>query len=84
MNQPHTGDVVVTGQAAPGAGPVTVYVTSLPVPTPVGSGDFMDAAGNFAVSVKPPLGLGGTVVAEDAAGNQSLPVTIVDPVEPAE
>ncbi|MBI3304703.1 MAG: hypothetical protein HYZ72_21780 [Deltaproteobacteria bacterium] len=76
LNQLFAGDLVVTGKAAPASAPITVFDTSFEVPTALGSGTAIDAEGNFAVSVDPPLVEGHTITAKDAQGRASSPVSI--------
>lgn len=73
------GAPVVAGQAEPGSGPITVYNTSYDAWAPIGRENSMDTAGNFAVSVNPPLKAGDTILAEDAQGRQSASVTVLEP-----
>ena len=81
--EPHAGASVVGGTAEPGSGPITIYDTSYDVWAPIGRGNSMDTAGNFAVSVDPPPQAGDTILAEDAQGRQSAPVTVLEPTDPA-
>lgn len=81
--EPHAGASVVAGVAEPGSAPITIYATSYDAWAPIGRGDSMDTAGNFAVSVDPPLIAGDTILAEDAQGRQSPPVTVLEPSGPA-
>ena len=79
VNQPHSGDVVVTGKGSPGSIPVTIFDTSFDAPAALGSGSSMDAEGNYAVSVDPPLIEGHTIMAEDAEGRTSPNVSVSRP-----
>ena len=83
LNQSFAGDRVVTGEAARGSAPITVLDTSSGVPRVLGRGTGMDTEGNFAVSVDPPLAEGQTVLAVDAQGRASLPISVLLPGPPA-
>ncbi len=83
IDQAHAGAYVVGGTAEPGSGPITVYNTSYGAWAPIGRENSMDTVGNFAVSVNPPLIAGDTILAEDAQGRQSAPVTVLEPTDPA-
>ena len=77
------GRVIVTGTADPAAAPITIYDVTYETPAAIGSGSSIDTAGNFAVSVSPPLVDGNAIVAEDALGRQSAPMLIERIVHPA-
>jgi hypothetical protein len=80
----YAGAVVLSGKIAPGAGPVAIYDLSYPAQTKLGSSQSVDANGNFAVSVKPPLILGHHIVAVDANGVTSVPTVVTNqPANPA-
>lgn len=83
LNQPFAGDLVVTGKAAPTSAPITVFDTSFEVSAALGSGMAIDAEGNFAVSVDPPLIEGHTIIAEDAQGQVSPPIPVLSTGPPA-
>lgn len=76
LHQPFAGARMVTGTADPTSAPLTVFDTSFKVPTVLGSGIEMDAEGNFAVSVDPPLVEGQTIIAVDAQGRASSPIRV--------
>ncbi len=80
---PGAGRGIVTGTANPAAAPITIYDISYETPAAIGSGHSIDTAGNFAVSVNPPLVEGNTIIAEDAQGRQSTPVLVERIVNPA-
>jgi hypothetical protein len=75
LDQPFAGSVVVTGQAEPGSGPITILNTSYTVPASIGSRNSMDADGYFAVTLSPPPFEGNTIVARDAQGRESAVMT---------
>ncbi len=77
--EPHAGNALVGGMAEPGSGPITIYATSYDAWAQIGRGNSMDTAGNFAVSVDPPLIAGDTILAEDALGRRSPPVIVLEP-----
>ncbi len=81
--EPHAGASVVGGTAEPGSGPITIYDISYDAWAPIGRGNSMDAGGNFAVLVDPPLIAGDTILAEDAQGRQSASVTVLEATDPA-
>ena len=83
IDQAHAGAYVVGGTAEPGSGPITIYNTSYGAWAPIGRENSMDTAGNFAVYVDPPPKAGDTILAEDARGRQSAPVTVLEPTDPA-
>ena len=83
IDQAHAGAYVVGGTAEPGSGPITIYNTSYGAWAPIGRNNSIDTAGNFAVYVEPPPKAGDTILAEDAQGRQSLPVTVLEPAGPA-
>ena len=81
--EPHAGASMVGGTAEPGSGPITIYATSYDAWAPIGRGNSMDAGGNFAVLVDPPLIAGDTILAEDAQGRQSAEIVVLEPWDPA-
>ncbi len=83
IDQAHAGAYVVGGTAEPGSGPITVYNTSYGVWAPIGRNNSMDINGIFAVYVDPPPKAGDTILAEDAQGRQSAPVTVLEATDPA-
>src|SRR5580692_3506370 len=72
----YAGAVALSGKVAPGAGPVAVYDISYPAKTKLGESQAVDAKGNFAVSIKPPLIAGHQIVAVDARGATSIPTVV--------
>ena len=83
IDQAHAGAYVVGGTAEPGSGPITVYNTSYGAWAPIGRNNSMDINGIFAVYVDPPPQAGDTILAEDAQGRQSAPVTVLEATDPA-
>lgn len=83
IEQAHAGVYVVAGTTEPGSGPITIYNTSYGAWAPIGRNNSIDTAGNFAVYVDPPPKAGDTILAEDAQGRQSPPVTVLEPTGPA-
>ncbi len=83
IDRPAAGNTLVFGTADPAAVPITVYDISYDTPTAIGSGHSIDTAGNFAVSVNPPLVDGNTIIAEDDQGRQSAPALVEPIVNPA-
>lgn len=83
LDPPGAGNGIVTGTADPAAAPITIYDVSYDTPAAIGSGRSIDSAGNFAVSVSPPLIDGNNIIAEDAQGRQSVPTLIERIVHPA-
>lgn len=79
----HQGAVVVSGKGAVGSGPIAIYDVTFEAPTKLGAASSMDHAGNFAVSVDPPLRLGHRIVAVDRTGARSPPVAVQANVGPA-
>jgi hypothetical protein len=72
----HAGTTVVTGHGDGGMGVITIYDTSYEMPAPIGSGEFIDASGFFAVSIHPPLEEGHSIQAESEFGDVSLELTV--------
>ena len=83
LDPPGAGNGIVTGTADPAAAPITIYDISYETPAAIGSGHSIDTAGNFAVSVNPPLVDGNTIIAEDDQGRQSAPALVEPIVNPA-
>ncbi len=83
LDPPGAGNGIVTGTADPAAAPITIYDISYETPAAIGSGYSIDTAGNFAVSVNPPLVDGNTIIAEDDQGRQSAPALVERIVNPA-
>jgi len=83
MNAPKAGSATISGKAQAGSAPITIYDTSYPAKTALGSGKSMDSAGNFAVVVSPKLISGHTLIAVDAKGQTSQPVVVGVPAGPA-
>jgi len=71
IDQPYAGDRNVTGQAAPGSVPLTVYDTTSNTTIYLGSGKSADQQGYFAVAVDPPLTLGHKIIVVDSEGRPS-------------
>ena len=71
LNPSNAGAVVVLGMVTPGGGPVSIYDLSYPARTKLGTSKSIDARGNFAASVKPPLVAGHQIVAVDSKGASS-------------
>jgi hypothetical protein len=76
LNPCNAGAVVVLGSITPGGGPVSIYDLSYPARTKLGTSKSIDARGNFAASVKPPLVVGHQIVAVDAKGASSNMVVV--------
>src|SRR5580704_13491358 len=76
LNPCHAGAVVVLGVITPGGGPVSIYDLSYPAKTKLGSSKSIDARGNFAAIVKPPLVAGHHIVAVDSKGASSNMVVV--------
>jgi hypothetical protein len=72
----HAGSVVVLGVITPGGGPVSIYDLSYPARTKLGTSKSIDARGNFAAIVKPPLVAGHHIVAVDSKGASSNMVVV--------
>ncbi len=81
--EPHAGASMAGGTAEPGSGPITIYNTSYGAWAPIGRNNSMDINGIFAVYVDPPPQAGDTILAEDAQGRQSAPVTVLEATDPA-
>jgi len=80
----YAGAVALSGKIAPGAGPVAIYDISYPAKTKLGESQSVDAQGNFAVSIKPPLVAGHQIVVVDAKGATSVPTVVTKrPANPA-
>jgi hypothetical protein len=78
LNHCQAGAAVVLGMVTPGGGPVSIYDLSYPVRTKLGTTKSIDARGNFAAAVKPPLVAGHQIVAVDSKGATSN-IVIVAP-----
>jgi hypothetical protein len=63
-------EMLVTGVATPGSGPITILNVQFPTPLGIGKG-VVDRQGNFAVSVKTVLVQGHALIAVDKAGHKS-------------
>lgn len=76
LDKPYDGATSVSGTAAPGSGPVTIYDLFYPVKTRIGSTAALDRNGKFSVVVKPALVKGHPIGAVDGAGHASSPVVV--------
>jgi len=77
LNQGTHGDQTVSGRVAPDSGPLKIFDISYSTRTSIGHGKTsIDSAGNFAVSVKPPLVGGHKIIVEDNHGHTSAPMTV--------
>jgi hypothetical protein len=76
LNPCNAGAAVVLGIITPGGGSVSIYDLSYPARTKLGTSRSIDARGNFAVPVKPPLVAGHQIVAVDAKGVSSNIVVV--------
>jgi hypothetical protein len=80
----NAGAVIILGVITPGRGPVSIYDLSYPARTKLGTSKSIDARGNFAASVKPPLAAGHHIVAVDSKGASSNMVVVAPrPANPA-
>jgi hypothetical protein len=80
----NAGSVVVLGIVTPSGGPVSIYDLSYPAKTKLGTSKSIDAKGNFAASVKPPLVAGHRIVAVDSKGvNSNIVVVAPRPASPS-
>lgn len=71
LDQGYDGAVAVSGRIAPGSGPVSIFDLSYPARTQLGTSSSIDANGNFAANVNPPLIANHQIVAVDANGSTS-------------
>ncbi len=71
LDQGYAGAAMVSGKVTPGQGPVTIYDTSYPARTKLGTSQSIDGKGNFAAAVQPSLILGHQIVAVDGTGASS-------------
>ena len=69
---------IVSGNAAPGSGPIVIYDMSFPVATKIGTAHGIANDGSFVAAVKPPLVHGHQIIAVDQHGNASTPVTVLE------
>jgi len=83
LDQPYAGDRNITGQAVPGAVPLTAYDMTTDTKVYLGSGKSADQQGYFAVAVAPPLILGHKIVVVDSQGRSSPTVTVAAKTGPA-
>lgn len=88
LNQGYVGAVTVAGTVAPGNGPVSIFDLSYPTRTQIGASNSIDANGNFAAAVNPPLILNHNLIAVDAHGVASQVMIVAtrpsSPVGPGE
>jgi hypothetical protein len=77
LDQAYGGDRDVTGQAAPGSAPLTVYDATSNTKIYLGAGKSIDQQGYFAVAVDPPLVTGHRIVVTDSQGRSSAVMTVV-------
>lgn len=78
LDPAYASDTFVTGTAAVGSGPITVYDISYPAKARLGSGE-VDNNGRFAISIDPPLKQGNSIVVENKAKVAGAPVTVQPP-----
>jgi hypothetical protein len=83
VDQPYAGDRNVTGQAASGSVPLTVYEVQGTARNYLGKSSSLDQQGFYAVGVSPVLIAGHQIVVVDAQGHSSGVITVVVKTGPA-
>src|SRR5438874_290567 len=76
LNDLSAGASVVSGKAAPGSTPISVYDLSFEQKTKIGQANAAQDDGSFSTAVRPPLTQGHQIVAVDRNGNAGSPMTV--------